>query len=123
MRLKKFEDHLYEKLRDQDYAIEYLKAASEDGIEEFLHAVKEVASAQEGGITSVAKQAGLGRESMYKSLSKRGNPHIRTLDSILSAIGMEFCVTKRQTAVAPVSHSSSPSSERKRADRRLQDAR
>lgn len=94
MRLRKFEDHLHEKLRDPEYAVEYLQVASEDGIEELLYALKEVACAQEGGIKRVAEQAGLGRESMYKSLSRQGNPQIKTLGSILQAMGMRFCITR-----------------------------
>lgn len=98
MRLRKFEDHLFEKLRDPEYAVAYLEAASEDGIEEFLQALREIACAQEGGIKRVSAQAGLGRESMYKSLSKQGNPHVRTLDSILEAMGMRICVTRSNTS-------------------------
>ncbi len=93
MRLGKFDDHLYERLRDPEYAVAYLEAAMEDGIEEFLYALREIACAQEGGIQHVAEQAKLGRESMYKSLSKRGNPRIKTLDSILNAVGFQLCIT------------------------------
>jgi probable addiction module antidote protein len=94
MRLRKFEDHLHERLRDPEYAVEYLGAAKEDGLDEFLYALKEIAAAQEGGITRVAEEAGLGRESMYKTLSKRGNPHLKTVESILAAMGMRLCVTR-----------------------------
>lgn len=96
MRLEKFEDHLHEKLRDPEYAVVYLETAMEDGIDEFLYALREIASAQEGGIQHIAEQAKLGRESMYKSLSKRGNPRIKTLDSILSAMGLQFSVAKNK---------------------------
>jgi len=99
MRLRKFDDHLHEKLRDPEYAITYLETAMEDGIEEFLYALREIACAQEGGIQHIAEQAQLGRESMYKSLSKRGNPRIKTLDSILSAIGLQFSITPTRTNV------------------------
>lgn len=108
MRSKRFEDHLCEKLRDREYALAYLEAAREDGIEEFLYAVREVASAQEGGFTRVAEQAGLGRASLYKSLSKRGNPQIKTLDSILGAMGMRFCIARSNT---PASRDSRQSAE------------
>ncbi|MHB1000433.1 MAG: addiction module antidote protein [Armatimonadota bacterium] len=94
MRLRKFDDHLHEKLRDPEYAVAYLEAAMDDGIEEFLYALREVACAQEGGLQQVAEQANLGRESMYKSLSKRGNPRIKTLDSILDAVGLRISVSK-----------------------------
>lgn len=93
MRSRKFEDYLSEKLRDREYALNYLEAAREDGLEDLLYAIRDVAAAQEGGFKAVAERAGVGRASMYKSLSKRGNPHIKTLDSILGAMGLRFCVT------------------------------
>jgi probable addiction module antidote protein len=96
MKLRKFEDHLHEMLRDPEFAITYLEEAMEDSIEEFLYALRDVACAQEGGLKRVAEHAKLGRESMYKSLSKRGNPRIRTLDSILDAVGMKICVSRTQ---------------------------
>jgi probable addiction module antidote protein len=92
MKSGRFEDHLHEKLRDPEFAVMYLEAAMEESIEEFLDALREVASAQEGGLQRVAEQAKLGRESMYKSLSKQGNPRIKTLESILDALGMRISV-------------------------------
>jgi probable addiction module antidote protein len=98
MKLHKFDDALYEKLRSPDYAAAYLDAAKEDGIEEFLSALKDVACAQEGGITVVAERTGLGRESMYKSLSKKGNPSVRYVCNVLHALGLELSVTKARTS-------------------------
>ena len=49
MRLRKFEDHLRDKLQDPEYAAAYLDAAAKDGAEELQCALKEIASAQEDG--------------------------------------------------------------------------
>jgi len=98
MRLHKFEDDLYEKLRDPEFVIAYLEAAKEDSLDEFLFALREVASAQECGIKAVAERSGVGRESMYKSLSRTGNPSVRYLDSVLRAMGLELSVTKARTS-------------------------
>ena len=68
------------------------------GVDEFLYDLREVACAQEGGIQHVAEQAKLGRESIYKLLSKRGNPRIKTIDSILDAVGLRISVSKNQKA-------------------------
>lgn len=95
MKLTKFEDHLNERLREPDYAAAYVESALEDGgIEECLYAIREVIAAKEGGMQRVAAEALRGRESMYKSLSREGNPRIKTLDSILRAIGMRLAVTR-----------------------------
>ncbi len=93
MRFTRFEDDLRKRLRDREFAVHYLEAALEESVEEFLYAIREVASAQEGGLRGVAERAGVGRESMYKSLSKTGNPQFRAVESILGAMGLALCVT------------------------------
>jgi probable addiction module antidote protein len=40
----------------------------------------------------IAKDAGLGRESLYKSLSARAHPRFETINSILHALGVNFAV-------------------------------
>ena len=98
MKLRSFDDHLHEMLRDPEYAVVYMETALEDGgIEEFLHALRHVAIAQ-GGVQKVAEESQHGRESLYKSLSKEGNPRIKTLDDILRTLGMRIAVTRSEAA-------------------------
>lgn len=98
MRLRKFEDHLHEMLRDPEFAVTYAETALLDGgVEEFLYALREVAVAQ-GGVQKVAEESRRGRESLYKSLSKHGNPRIKTLDDILHALGMRIAVARAEDA-------------------------
>jgi probable addiction module antidote protein len=98
MKLRKFEDYLHEKLRDPEYATVYVQVALEDnGIEEFLHALREVAIAQ-GGVQKLAEESQRGRESLYRSLSKQGNPRIKTVNEILNALGMHMTVTSNNAA-------------------------
>lgn len=47
------------------------------------------------GMTQLAEQTGLGRESLYKSLGKSGNPRFSTLTSILGALGLSLRVAPR----------------------------
>ena len=91
---KKYDDWLIEKLQDHDEAVAYLNAALEEslnGDEEsqqlFLMALRNVAEAQ-GGMAKLAQKAEVGRESLYKALSKRGNPKWQTLLSLLIALGL-----------------------------------
>jgi len=96
--LRKFDDYLYEKLRDPEYAVAYMETALEDGgIADFLCALRKVAIAQ-GGVQKVAEESRHGRESLYKSLSKQGNPRIKTLDDVLRALGMRLAVTRDEAA-------------------------
>lgn len=41
-----------------------------------------------GGITKLSKETNLGRNSLYKTLSKKGNPKLKTLLKILDAVGL-----------------------------------
>ena len=80
-------------MRDAGEAEEYLNAALEDiDPELFLLALRNVAEAQ-GGVAQLAEKAKLNRESLYKMLSKRGNPELKSLDSLLHALGFRLAVT------------------------------
>lgn len=67
----------------------YLEAAFEDGDPALIAAaLGDVARAQ--GMTQVAREAGLGRESLYKALSSDGNPELATVLSVLRALGLQL---------------------------------
>jgi probable addiction module antidote protein len=44
------------------------------------------------GMTAIAKEAGVGRESLYKALSDGGNPEFGTIMKVLSALGLELTI-------------------------------
>jgi probable addiction module antidote protein len=82
------------RLRDNpNFAVEYLKAASEEtedpGV--LLIALRRVAEAR-GGLAKVAKAAGIERESLYRVLSSRGNPRMSTLVAVTKAMGLRLTV-------------------------------
>jgi len=52
---------------------------------DFVHALNTAARAK--GMTEVAKQAGVTRASLYKSLSADGNPRFETISKIVDALG------------------------------------
>lgn len=67
----------------------YLEAAFEDGDPALIAAaLGDVARAQ--GMTQVARDAGLGRESLYKALSSDGNPELATVLRVLRALGLRL---------------------------------
>ena len=72
-------------------AVEYLKAALEDEEEPrvLLIALRQIAQAR-GGIAKVAKAAGVERESLYRTLSARGNPRLSTLTAVAKALGLKL---------------------------------
>jgi len=77
---------------DTDVAItEYLSAAAEDpNPDVFLAAIGDVAKAR--GIAQIAKDAGLGRESLYKTLKVGGHPRFETIKAVLQALGVKLAV-------------------------------
>src|SRR5438445_12500553 len=87
---KPYHPELIEALRDPREAAEYLSAALEDGDPEgFLLGLRDVAEAQ-GGVAQLAEAAKLNRESLYRMLSDRGNPELRSLDALLHALGLRL---------------------------------
>ena len=90
---KAYQEYLIESLRDQREAEEYLNAAlEEEDPELFLLALRNVAEAQ-GGVAQLAEKTKLNRESLYKMLSERGNPELRSLEALLRALGFRLAVT------------------------------
>ncbi len=89
---KPYHPELIKALRDPREAVEYLNAALEDGDPEvFLLALRDVAEAQ-GGVAQLAEAAKLNRESLYRMLSDRGNPELRSLDALLHALGFRLSI-------------------------------
>ena len=70
----------------------YLDAALEDGDPAVLAAaLGDVARAK--GMADIARETGLGRESLYKALSREGNPEFRTVQKVIGALGLRLRVT------------------------------
>ena len=81
-------------LQDPEAAALYLEEALADGDTDlFKIALRNVAEARLGGMTALADKTGLGRESLYKSLSEDGNPRLNTLTGVLKATGLRLSVT------------------------------
>jgi probable addiction module antidote protein len=75
---------------DQDIA-HYLDAVFEDGDPALITAaLGDVARAK--GMSQVAQEAGLGRESLYKALSPEGNPEFGTVLKVIRALGLKLKV-------------------------------
>jgi adenine-specific DNA-methyltransferase len=51
------------------------------------------------GMTQVAKETGLARESLYRALSASGNPKLATVLKILNAVGLRLMVTKESPSL------------------------
>ena len=104
-RTRSYNDSLLEDLRDPEQAAAYLAASLEEPADDpesetlFLMALKNIAIAH--GMTGLARRANLSRESLYKALSKQGDPKHSTLRAVLDAVGLRFTVHSATKARAP----------------------
>jgi probable addiction module antidote protein len=81
-------------LKDSEQAALYLEEILAEGdIELFKEALKDVAAARVGNMTTLAKKTHLAREALYTSLSRKGNPRLATLTKVLEAAGLRLTVT------------------------------
>ena len=88
MPLKSFRDSPIAKdLQDPEFAAGYLEDALKEDVQDFMIAIRDVADAN-GGLGKLSRISELGRESLYKTLSEKGNPKWHTLVSLL--IGLKF---------------------------------
>ena len=80
-------------LDNEKVIAEYLAAAMEDpNPDVFLLAVSNVAKAR--GIAKIARDSGLGRESLYKALTPGAKPRYETLRKVVAALGVKWTIEK-----------------------------
>lgn len=79
-------------LDSETVVAEYLSAALEDeNPDVFIAALGDVAKAR--GMAQIAKDSGLGRESLYKALSAGAHPRYETISAVLRAVGVKIAVS------------------------------
>jgi probable addiction module antidote protein len=101
MTLKTFPYDSAEYLEDDQAIAEYLeeamKIAMEDSDPSFLaRALGVVARAR--GMSQIARDAGLSRESLYKALGEDGNPEFGTVLKVLRAFGLRLAIKSKHEA-------------------------
>jgi probable addiction module antidote protein len=80
-------------LRSDGDIVAYLEAVLDVGDPALLAAaLGDVARAK--GMTRIARDAGLGRESLYKALSLEGNPEFATVQKVIRALGLRLRVSE-----------------------------
>jgi probable addiction module antidote protein len=78
-----------EHIKTEKDVVAYLDAAFEDGDPALVAAVLgDIARSR--GMAKIAKKTGLGRESLYKALSKNGNPEFLTVLKVVQALGLKL---------------------------------
>ena len=92
MKLVEFDAARY--LNDDEAIAEYMTAVLETNDPDLLLlALSDVARAK--GMAQVAKDAGLGRESLYKALAPGAKPRFETVMKVARALGVKFTAQPR----------------------------
>ncbi|EIF34657.1 putative addiction module antidote protein [Burkholderia sp. Ch1-1] len=86
-------------LDSEEMIAEYLNAALEEGdADVLLAAIADIAKAR--GIAKIAADAGLGRESLYKTLAPGSKPRMDTVFKLLRALGVKLNAVPEGVAAA-----------------------
>ncbi|MHA1540007.1 MAG: helix-turn-helix domain-containing transcriptional regulator [Alphaproteobacteria bacterium] len=91
---QKFQDYLVGKLKNPEYAQEFLDVAIEDyeengNTEEFMLSLRYLAEAK-GGITRLSEVTKLNRQNLYKVLTGKTSPRLDTTFSIVKGLGYQL---------------------------------
>ncbi len=98
-KLREHEEALLEELQDPEEAAAYLSAALEENdTNTFLLALRRVAQAQ--GISDLSERTSLNRQHIYRALSEGGNPTLKNLIALMTALNFAMEVKPRKRANA-----------------------
>lgn len=84
------ETHRY--LKTPETIAGFLRVSLEDGDPLFVTVSLRTAAAAIGGMAVLAERTGLSRETLYRTLSERGNPRLDTLARLYAAFGLRLSV-------------------------------
>lgn len=100
-KFRKFTELLDEYLRDKELAAEFLsQALEEEDFDTFLLSLKDVIRVW-GSISAVAEKSHISRSTIYNLFSKKTNPEIKTILSLLHTIGYDLKVVKKLSSPHP----------------------
>ncbi len=80
-----------EHLKTDEDMVDYLQACLDEAGDDAAFIAKTLGTiARAKGMTQLAHDTGLGRESLYKALSGEGNPSFATILKVMSALGIKL---------------------------------
>lgn len=90
-------------LHDDADVAAYIEEVLADGDARVVPVALRTVADAVGGMANLAERTGLSRESLYRTLSDKGNPRLDTLAAILSAFGLRLAVAPLPTKPRPAS--------------------
>lgn len=92
-----FKEDLSQRLKDPEFAAEYIISAIEEKDPDFLNqALGDIVRAH--GMSNISEVTGLARQALYKMLSRDGNPTLQSINLLLEAVGLELTVKLKKDA-------------------------
>lgn len=89
-----------EHLKTDEDMVLYLQACMDEADDDAVFIAKALGNiARAKGMSQLAKETGLGRESLYKALSGEGNPSFGTILKVMRALGLRLSPEVRPTPV------------------------
>jgi probable addiction module antidote protein len=86
-----------EALQSQEDIMDYLNLVLEENDPaELAHALGVIARAK--GMTQIAKEAGIGREALYKALRSDASPRFDTINRVVHAFGLKLAIVQESHA-------------------------
>ncbi len=80
-----------EHLKTDEEMARYLELCMEEAGDDAAFIAKALGNiARAKGMTQLAKETGMGRESLYKALSGQGDPRFSTILKVMSALGLRL---------------------------------
>ena len=76
----------------EDVALYLSIFLEENGVQGLIDGLRHLAKAK--GMSAIVNNAGVNRQSLYRSLAKNGNPKIETIDKIVHALGFKLTIEK-----------------------------
>ncbi|MFN7570514.1 MAG: addiction module antidote protein [Betaproteobacteria bacterium] len=85
---------------DPELAARFLNDALAEGLpEDLLIALRQLARAR-GGMRALARETDLNENQLYRTLSEKGNPELRSLTAVLGALGLRLAVAPAHPGAA-----------------------
>ncbi|MCL2831366.1 MAG: putative addiction module antidote protein [Betaproteobacteria bacterium] len=89
LKLRKWDSTEY--LKTEEDMLAYLEACMEEAGDDAAFIARALGNiARAKGMTQLARETGLGRESLYKALSGEGNPSFATILKVTHALGIKL---------------------------------
>jgi probable addiction module antidote protein len=96
-KFRDYQEKLLQDLQDPKLATAYLnEALMDEDPRVFLLALKNVLEAQGEEMTDIARKTKLSRENLYRILSKKGNPKLTSIISLLNAVGFSLAIQQHK---------------------------